>query len=51
MFSEYRHKDYIVPRSMKEAYGRQVNLYIPPEKRDYSPVVIASGMLALLFLV
>lgn len=26
-FSEYRHKDYVIPRSMKEAYGHEPVLY------------------------
>ena len=27
-FSEYRHKDYRTPRSTREAFGRDVDLYV-----------------------
>ena len=30
-FSEYRQKDYMTPRSLKEAYGRDVDLYVEEE--------------------
>ena len=34
-FSEYRHKDYMTPRSLKEAYGRDVDLYVEEEISPY----------------
>jgi len=30
-FGEFRHKDYVIPRSMNEAYGRDVKLYVEEE--------------------
>ena len=51
-FSEYRCKDYVVPRSMKEAYGRDVQLYVSDEEESkitktdviVSALIIAGGV-------
>lgn len=40
-FSEYRHKDYVTPRSMKEAYGHEPVLYTDEEEREVRGVIIA----------
>lgn len=49
-WTEYRRKDYVVPRSMKEAYGWDVRLHIPKENKDPTAAVIALPLLVLLFL-
>ena len=40
-FSEYRHKDYVTLRSMKEAYGYDPVLYTVVEEKDVTPLVWA----------
>lgn len=46
-FSEYRHKDYVTPRSMKEVYGHEPVLYTEEEPpTDY----VALGVLFVLVL-
>ena len=35
-FSEYRDKDYVTPRSMKEAYGHDPVLYTIEEEKELS---------------
>lgn len=46
-FSEYRHKDYVTPRSMKEAYGYDIELHTEEEPpTDY----VALGVLFVLVL-
>jgi len=40
-FSEYRHKDYHIPRTLREAYGWEPPLYVE-EKEVFTPTVIAS---------
>jgi hypothetical protein len=47
-FSLYRHKDYVVPRSLKEAYGQDVELYVEPERRtDLLPIALVLTLIAL----
>ena len=55
-FSEYRRKDYVVPRSMKEAYGRDVQLHVEEEskvtKTDiFVSALIITGGIACIFIV
>lgn len=50
-FSEYRHKDYVTPRSMKEAYGYDTELDTDEEPpTDYVALVVLF-VLVLLFAV
>jgi len=34
-FTEFRHKDYYTPRSMREAYGFEPMLYVREKKKEY----------------
>jgi hypothetical protein len=34
-FTEFRHKDYYTPRSMREAYGFEPMLYVQEKKKEY----------------
>lgn len=47
-FSEYRHKDYVTPRSMKEAYGHDPVLYTDEEEKDLTPLAWACVVVVLL---
>jgi len=51
-FSEYRHKDYVTPRSMKEAYGHDPVLYTveeeEEEEKDLAPLAWACVVVVLL---
>lgn len=38
-FSEYREKDYRLPRSLKEAYGYEPAVYVEQEKSFFQRVV------------
>jgi hypothetical protein len=38
-FTEYRHKDYYIPRSMREAYGWEPPLYVEEESVEAGVVV------------
>ena len=44
-FSEYRRKDYVVPRSMKEAYGRDVQLYVEEESKVTKTDIFVSALI------
>jgi len=44
-FSEYRHKDYVVPRSMKEAYGRDVQLCVEEESKVTKTDIFVSALI------
>ncbi len=44
-FSEYRRKDYVVPRSMKEAYGKDVQLYVEEESKITKTDVFVSALI------
>lgn len=44
-FSEYRRKDYVVPRSMKEAYGRDVQLYVEEESKVTKTDLFVSALI------
>jgi hypothetical protein len=41
-FTEYRHKDYVTPRSMKEAYGWEPPLYV--EEKSVDAGVVAGAV-------
>lgn len=47
-FSEYRHKDYHTPRSMKEAYGWDAPLYVEADN-DPEWLAPANYLVALAF--
>lgn len=44
-FSEYRHKDYVIPRSMKEAYGSEQVL----DTDDAKVIIYVDQYVVLLF--
>ena len=53
-FSEYRHKDYVTPRSLKEIYGYEPHLHVEEQERkgdDWVGIIclIAFGFLIGLF--
>lgn len=62
MFSEYRHKDYVTPRSIKQAYGHD-DTYEPeircisetwgdPYSRPLLPIaIVAFGLFAMVWIV
>ena len=50
-FTEYRRKDYVFPRSMKEAYMCDVKLYIKEEPKIDAWLVIVCLVVALLIVV
>jgi hypothetical protein len=41
-FTEYRHKDYVTPRSMKEAYGWEPPLYVEEDAGVFEGAVVVS---------
>jgi hypothetical protein len=49
-WSEYRRKDYVVARSMKEAFGHDVKLYVA-EERQIDWWVVVSCVLAIVLIV
>ena len=49
-WSEYRRKDYVVARSMKEAFGHDVKLYVA-EERQIDFWVVVSCVLAIVLIV
>jgi len=56
-FSEYRHKDYHIPRSMREAYGWEPPLYVcedPPTLRvvmGWAALILAALAIVVAWLV
>jgi hypothetical protein len=50
-FTEYRRKDYVFPRSMKEAYMCDVKLYIKEEPKIDPWLVIVCLVVAVLIVV
>lgn len=47
-FSEYRHKDYVTPRSTKQAYGYDTVLYTVEEEKELTPLAWACVVVVVL---
>ena len=50
-FTEFRHKDYHTPRSMREAYGFEPMLYVEESPRYLTPVLACYFLIMFVVLV